>query len=111
MFKKEQRITKDREFKEVFKGKGHGDAALNVKIAPNDLKYNRYGVVISTKISKKATRRNYLKRQIRAALSGNENKIKKGFDIVVIGRSELRDFKRKEIATSLSRHLSALELY
>ena len=48
---------------------------------------NRYGIVISNKISKLAVVRNKLRRQIRAILAGQKTAVK-GFDILMIVKKE-----------------------
>jgi ribonuclease P protein component len=45
---------------------------------------SRFGITVSQKVSKKATDRNRLKRQIRAAITHLRPQIQPGFDVVVI---------------------------
>jgi ribonuclease P protein component len=41
---------------------------FSLKARPNDGKHSRIGVIVSTAVDKRATRRNFLKRQAKAAL-------------------------------------------
>ena len=85
MFAKENRLTKDKEFDAVFKkGRSSYDKILGVKALKNDLSLNRFGILISVKVSKKAVERNKLKRQIREILKNIQINSKDFFDIVVI---------------------------
>lgn len=54
---------------------------LNVKIKPNDLEENRFHIVVSTKVSKKAVQRNKIKRRIREILRKMDLPI--GYDIII----------------------------
>lgn len=54
-----------------------------------DNNYTRFGFIISKKISKLATQRNRIKRAFRDAFRYNLNRIKKGFDVVVLAKPSL----------------------
>ena len=117
MLPKENRLLKKGDFKKVFrKGKGYSDAFLIkkgekkkalpargtffLKILENGLGVNRFGVVVSKKVSKKATIRNKIKRQIREILKVELPKIKKGFDVVFlaspgVGKEKPADLRRR----------------
>lgn len=110
MLKKSNRITKNIEFLHIFKTvrpmhtehltfriakRNPNFKALNPKQIPNSnvknsknlqpTNYNlipRFGFVISNKIDKRATRRNALKRRIRAVIEENLSQIPEGIDVV-----------------------------
>ncbi|MFH1899674.1 MAG: ribonuclease P protein component [Patescibacteria group bacterium] len=69
-----------------------------VRGLPNNLENSRFGIVISTKISKKAVVRNKSKRQIRAVIHKNLANIEKGFDIVILTKPAVTvtDFQKIE---------------
>jgi ribonuclease P protein component len=48
------------------------------------LEVNRFGILVSTKISKKAVVRNRIKRKIRGALKSLESKLENGYDFVIL---------------------------
>jgi ribonuclease P protein component len=112
MWPRQKRLSKDKEFDRIFKtGQGRGQASLAVKIVPNDLGFNRYGIIISNKISKKATERNRLKRIIREIVKREEEKLKLGLDMVIISRPGLSGKKRPEIESILLPLLKQLKMY
>ena len=85
MLAKQHRLVKQKDFEKVFKqGRAFYSKLLGVKIIINQREFNRFGIVVSTKVSKKATERNKLKRQIRQAARELLKNLKSGFDIVII---------------------------
>ena len=102
------RLSKEKDFKKTFqKGKSFFTKILGVKILKNNLEASRFGIVVSTKISKKAVQRNKIKRQIREVLRLNLDKVKPGFDVVIITLPAIRDLKyadtEKELLTALKK--------
>lgn len=78
------RLTKSRDFKRINAGgKSVFSAYFRLRYLANDLPTSRFAVVVSTKVSKKATLRNRLKRQTREILRLNREKIKNGFDLII----------------------------
>jgi len=57
---------------------------LNVKISQNGLSFNRFSVIVSKKIDKRATVRNRIRRLIYAVVGEIFQKSKKGLDILFI---------------------------
>lgn len=57
-------------------------------------KASQFGFIVSTKISKKATVRNYLKRLLREVVRSFFPRIKPGFGVVILGKKSLigKDF-------------------
>ena len=111
MFKKENRLRKKNDFDRVFKkGKSSYDKILGIKVLFNEQEENRYGVIVSTKISKKAVKRNRIKRQIREAVKALAPDLKKGLDLVVIALPGASDKDYWELKTSLENHLQKLKL-
>lgn len=85
MLAKKNRLTKKNELIFIFKkGNIARENFLIFKFLPNYKKESRFGVIVSKKISKKATTRNKLKRRIRASLRLKIKKIKKNIDGVLI---------------------------
>ncbi|MBI4812545.1 ribonuclease P protein component [Candidatus Falkowbacteria bacterium] len=112
MLPKINRLTKDKEFNNVFKrGKSSFDKIIGAKTVENGLKVNRFGVLVSAKISKKATERNKVKRQIRDITREELDKMKIGFDAVIITLPEIKNRTYQEIKFSLTRHFKKLNLY
>jgi len=85
MLKKENRLTKDKEFDNTFKhGRSSYTKVLGMKAIKNSLLVNRFGILVSTKVSPKAVIRNKIKRQIRAIIQDELFLLKKGFDCVIV---------------------------
>ena len=98
MLKKENRIRLKNHFDQVFKrGSSFYYKILGVKICDNNLEYSRLGVIVSTKVSKKAVRRNQLKRIIRDFFQDNIEKIKNSKDVIVIALPEIENKEKNEI--------------
>ncbi len=87
MLTKCNRLTKEEDFKIVFKaGKKYSllGTGIYLKVRGNNLEQSRFGFVISKKVSKKAVVRNKIKRRLREIVRINLSKIKEGNDVVVI---------------------------
>ncbi|MBN1326000.1 ribonuclease P protein component [Candidatus Falkowbacteria bacterium] len=85
MLKKINRLTKKKDIGALMKhGKPVYFLFLIIKYKQNSLPYPRFAIVVSTKVSKKATKRNLIKRRISEIVRLNLAKIAKGYDIVVI---------------------------
>ena len=112
MLKKQNQLTKDKEFDNVFKnGKSSYDQALGVKVIANKLNDSRFGILVSTKISKKAVERNRLKRQIREVIRLSLNEIKSGYDFIIITLPSVLGKTSQEIEESLKNHFKKFKLY
>jgi ribonuclease P protein component len=116
MFKKINRLTKDKEFDNVFNppaggGKSSFNKVTGLKVLANELKHNRFGILVSAKVSKKAVERNKIKRQIREVIKLESNKLKNGYDCVVVCLPEIANKTYKEIQQSINGHFKRLGLY
>lgn len=99
MLKKTQRLTKNKEFETVLKtGKAFYCPILLVKCIKNNLTYSRLGLIVSNKISKKASQRNLIKRRIREIIRLALPKIKKGVDMVIIVSPKIINQQKKVLA-------------
>lgn len=85
MLRKPLRLTKKNDFEAIAsQGKAYYCPILMLKSLKNKFKYNRFGFIVSNKVSKKAAQRNLIKRRIREIIRLNLSEIKKGYDIVII---------------------------
>jgi ribonuclease P protein component len=104
MLKKEFRLRKQRDFERVFKkGFYFSEKLLALKLVNNDLQISRFGIIVSNKVSKKASKRNRIKRLLRESIRSLQNDIKPGFDCVFVARSEIIDKDFKEVKLSVEK--------
>ncbi|MCX6745780.1 MAG: ribonuclease P protein component [Candidatus Parcubacteria bacterium] len=102
MLKKINRLTKKKDFDAVMQGKGLFSPFLIIKYKKNSQNLSRFGIIISKKVSKKATLRNLVKRRISEIIRLNLDKFTQGFDLVIIASPLIIDkqemvLKYKEI--------------
>ncbi|TSC75919.1 MAG: protein subunit of ribonuclease P [Parcubacteria group bacterium Gr01-1014_30] len=77
-------LKKKRDFEAVFKkGKAAREGFLFLKVFSNSLARQRFGIIVSQKVSKKAFARNKVRRRIREAIRKRLPMIKPGVDAVV----------------------------
>lgn len=109
MLKKINRITRDKDFKKIFKRSKkidtknlvfriakrdetlkqvQGDKRAGSRIKSGMTKGPRFGFVVSNKINKRATRRNALKRRLRAAVREMLPTIDPNIDVIVLVKKD-----------------------
>lgn len=112
MLKRINRITKNKEFDRAFKvGQAFYNKNLAIRAVANELPITRLGILVSTKVSKKAVVRNHVKRQIREIIKLELPKLKEGFDLVIIVFNQILDKNFEEIQKMLISDLKNLKLY
>lgn len=85
MLSKSYRLTRERDFKKINSlGKPFFSSLLRIRILTTNKNNNRFAVVVSAKVSKKAVERNLLKRRLREVIRLNQSRFKSGFDVVVV---------------------------
>ena len=96
-FSKEERLTKEREFKEVFNhGRSLGGSTVAFYFLPNSLGFPRAGFIVSKKVSKKAVERNRAKRLMREVFRLNKHRLKP-YDIIFIARRGILGKKLQDV--------------
>ncbi|MFA6190472.1 MAG: ribonuclease P protein component [Candidatus Staskawiczbacteria bacterium] len=100
MLPKINRIRKKKDFESIFKNsKSFKNNLFIFKITKNELDINRFGFIISSKVSKRATIRNKIRRRLAEIIKKEINsanqveKLKNGKDVVIIA---LRGIEKKE---------------
>lgn len=112
MLKKVNRLTKNKEFENVFKnGASSYNKLLGVKLTKNSLSFNRFGIIISNKISKKAVERNKIRRRIRSIIESELSFFKEGFDCVIVVLPLILAKKQEEIKKALDFSWAKLKFY
>ncbi len=104
MLPKKYRLTKENDFKIIVKqGKSFFIKELGIKYFKNNLDYSRFGFIVSTKIDKRATVRNKIKRRLREIVYQNLSKIKPGFDILILTKPEIKNLDFLQLKEKLEK--------
>lgn len=105
-------MVKNKEFDRAFKlGQSFYEQALGFKVIENGTNLVRLGILISTKVSKKAPVRNKIKRQLREIFRQELPLLATGKDVVLVVLRPILDKKYQDIQESLKNGLKKLRLY
>jgi ribonuclease P protein component len=89
------------------RGRTFNSDYFSIKIVGNDLGFNRFGVVVGAKVSKKAVVRNKLRRLIFSAISGNFKNISNiGKDLLIIVKPTVIYLSKEEIKNQIIKLLT-----
>jgi len=111
LLKKPYRIIKNKEYKDILNsGRFLRNRFFLLKFKPNNLKNSRFGIVVSTKVSKKAVDRNLVKRRVREIIRANLENIKDGFDVVLVMKKESLGLNYSEIEHNIVNSLCEANL-
>jgi len=112
MLAKENRLVKEQDFKRLAKfGRAVFSPSLSLKFIRNTVPASRFGIIVSAKVSKKATVRNQLKRRLREVIRLNLPQLKKGFDVMVLTRAGAKDFSYLQLKEILAALFKKANLY
>jgi len=111
MLPKERRICLKRDFEHIFSsGRSINGKLFRLKFLKNSLSLNRFAVVVSSKVSKKAVIRNRVRRRAWATIAAMDSGFKNNLDVVLIALKEASqaDFPmiRSEISFFINKRLS-----
>jgi len=85
MLPKPHRLLREKDFQKIWgRGRSFYAKSLGFRLLKNNLDISRFGIVIGNKISKKATARNKIKRQLREIIRLKLNQIAPGYDLILI---------------------------
>ncbi len=88
-FPKKEHLIKTKDFRRVYKaGVPLRVGAIVLYAIPNELGWNRLGVVVSVRCVKLANRRNRIKRLLREAYRKSKKRLKTGVDIVLVVKKD-----------------------
>ena len=103
-------LQKNHEFKRLYnKGKSAASQCVVVYCARNRENGNRLGITVSKKIGG-AVQRNRIRRRLKEIYRLSEEKLAKGYDIVVVARARCRYASYHEIESSVLAMLKKLNL-
>ncbi len=104
MLPKENRLVQKPDFERVKeKGEKFQSNLFGLLVYPTGKEQSRFGFVISTKLSKKAVRRNRAKRLLREQIKRLLSFIRPGFDIVFLGKKPLIEANLSKIEKETNR--------
>lgn len=105
-------LRKKKDFESVFKlGRSSYSQLMGVKVLPNDSLNLRVGFVISNKVSKKAVKRNLLRRRMRYLVAKHADTLKSGNDLVIIMLPAALGQPFADLEKSLLYNLKRLRIY
>lgn len=106
------RLKKTKDFEKIFKfGKSFSQNGLNFKfINKSNSSKKRIGFIISSKVIKKANKRNRLRRKLQEIVRKRINLIKKNIDGIFIIREDLNSQKSKDLALLIDKLLKKTHL-
>lgn len=112
MLPKENRLHKDKEIKDLAKsGQTFFLPEMVLKFKQNKENITKAGLIISTKVDKKAVVRNRLARQLREALKEALPKLKSGYSVLIIAKKGLLELKFENIKKQLDFAFTKTKLY
>lgn len=104
--KRQYRLRRNSDFQRVRRlGKFHASPLMVLAFLRNELDHSRFGFVVSKRLGQ-AVQRNKIKRRMREATRLRLEKIKPGFDVVLIARQPMNQANYADIEQSLE-HLLA----
>jgi ribonuclease P protein component len=98
--KRRFRVREDRRFREIRqRGRAYTVDLLVLCALPNDLSFSRFGFAVNSRIGN-AVVRNRIKRRLREAVRIEVERIRPGWDIILIARRPIRsaDYHQMEAA-------------
>lgn len=103
-------LKKNYEFRRLYsKGKSAASPLLVVYCRRNGRDSNRLGLTVGTKLGK-AVQRNRVRRRLREIYRLNEDKLRRGFDIVIVARARSREASFDELRAAYLRSCARLDL-
>ena len=103
-------LKKNHEFKRLYnKGKSAASQCVAIYCRRNGKPENRLGVTVSTKLGG-AVQRNRIRRRLKEIYRLNEEKLSKGYDVVIVARMRSRYTGYRELESSVLALFSKLNL-
>lgn len=98
---KKYRLRSNIQFKKVYSnGKSYGNKLIVLFVFKNGLKYNRVGYSVTKKVGNSVTR-NRVRRRMKEIYRLNCYKIKNGYDLIFLPRTNIKDSCYKDIESAM----------
>ena len=111
MLSRKYRLKERQTFQQIYRrGPQTGCGGFNIHTLANHLEYNRLGVVVSTKISKKAAVRNRIRRRLHGFIDELWQELKPGQDLIITVRGDISTISANELRAQLEGCLKKLGL-
>ena len=111
MLAKANRLTKEADFKKVArKSKPTHSKYLILKKISAPKSETKFGLVISTKVSKKSTERNKIRRKLRQIIRLNIKRIKPDFQVMLVVKNSILNQDYQSIRKDLEELLKKVRL-
>lgn len=111
MLAKKFRLKKEKNIKKVLsEGRFFKNDYLKLKVKENKLGRSRFATPVGLKVSKKAVDRNKIKRRLQEALRLKWERIKQGFDVLLMVERPIFEKTYQEIDQDLTELLVQAEL-
>jgi len=84
MLPREYKLKKESHFKRTLqKGKSYQGEFMRLKVLKNNLGISRFAFIVNLKVSKKATQRNKIRRQLEEIIRLRLSQIRPGLDLII----------------------------
>ena len=111
MLKQEYRLRKQKDFALVLKSTNtSGTKNILMKALSNNSDFSRFGFIISKKVDKRAVIRNRIKRQLSEIIRLQCDRIKPGFDVIILVKKPILEIDYKQMEKEIIYCLNKLKL-
>ena len=102
MLAKPHRLKRERDIERLFKkgNKSYADLCM-IRFLPNNEELSRFVVAVGKKVSKKAVRRNRIRRQLSELIRLSLDSIEPGYDVAVLVSPKAAEAEFAELESSL----------
>lgn len=112
MLPKTNRLKRKKDIERVFKrGRGVKEDFLSLKVIKNNFENSRVALLVSRKISKKATLRNKIRRKLSELVRAKMKKVKKGMDLILVAAPGLEEKDFWEINETVDKLLQKAKCF
>jgi ribonuclease P protein component len=112
MLQRKNRLSAEKDLSRLFrKGRLFHGTVLSARVLRNSGEATRVAFVVSTKVSKRATTRNLVKRRLREAVRASLGELQPGWDIVIIVRPQAADIAGTTVSKVLDEVLRKAKVF